>query len=646
MAQGDWTSESHFHDACTTLPLPALIDEIAARRPSRPFISLPINNDNLSQGYRDFTFGDLARAVDRCALWIVTKLGRCGNEDETRILAYVGPQDVRYPVLMLGAVKAGYTVRYLLLSVYNLIREVAFAFFYSIEESCRCVLGKGGHTDETIPSQKLQTFHPATPAEYCLSLLQHTGCKSLLFAEPMLPVVYAILSAQPMTVLAVPSASFFLPTSTGEPVPATPFAKTLAQVHNRPFSILHSSGTTGPPKPILLTHGAFVSHYSSFCKIASDSGGSEIAYSHFRGLRALIAAPISIAAGLYQLLGYNLVYEYTVALPPSWMVMTPEILDQIHMHGNVQVNIVPPKYFREIARNSSWLENLSRLRYMGYLGAPCPSHIGGTLAAKTRLTTLYGTTESGMYPNELTDPEDWEYISFNSLFPYEMRPVCQDLYEIVIVRRENGDAFQEIFKVYPDLAEWRVQDLFSKHPNKDNVWLYRGRTEDLIVSSSGETFLPKSMEGIIESHPFVDAALITDRGEAGLALLVQPQAAITCEELEQKFLDDIWPSVQRANEKCPVGQRIQKGLVTITRPMPRAAKGYPRRKMVYELYEKAMDELYRKEDVRLTALKDVHLPEEVKAELEADARIGENWDETFNGKGDTTVRIASQDIVV
>ena len=462
----------------------------------------------------------------------------------------------------------------------------------------------------------------------------------------MLPVVYEILSTQPMTVLAVPSVSSFLSPSTGESVPPIPFSKTLAEVHDEPFNVLHSSGTTGPPKPILLTHGAFVSHYSSYCKIAADSGRNKIAYTHFRGLRALIAAPISIAAGLYQLLGYNLLYDYTVALPPPWTVMTPKILDQIHLHGNVQVNIMPPKYFREIVRNPSWLENLNRLQYLGYLGAPCPSYIGGTLAAKTRLTTLYGTTESGMYPNELTDPEDWEYVSFNSLFPYEMRPVCQDLFEIVIVRRENGDAFQEIFKVYPDLPEWRVQDLFSKHPNKDNVWLYRGRKEDLIVSSSGETFLPKSMEGVIESHPFVDAALITDRGEAGLALLVQPQAAITHDEQKEKFLDHIWPSIQSANEICPVKERIQKGLVMITEPMPRAAKGYPRRKMVYELYEKAVDELYRQEGLRLKTLEDANLTEEAKLEMKADPPIAEDWNEKFDLKGATTVSIASQSVLV
>lgn len=228
-------------------------------------------------------------------------LGRCESEErvsETRTLAYVGPQDVRYAVLMLGAVKAGYT---------------------------------------------LQTFHPATPAEYCISLLQHTGCRYLLFDESVLPVVYSILSAQPMTVLAVPSVASFLPTSTVESVQPMPFSKTLAEVYSDPFYVAHTSGTTGPPKPIILTHGAFVSGYSSFCKIASGAGGGgEIAYANFHGLRVLFAAPISILAGLYHLLGFNLVYDYIVALPPPWMVMTPLILDQIHMHAGVQVTIGPP----------------------------------------------------------------------------------------------------------------------------------------------------------------------------------------------------------------------------------------------------------------------------------------------------------------
>lgn len=48
--------------------------------------------------------------------------------------------------------------------------------------------------------------------------------------------------------------------------------------------------------------------------------------------------------------------------------------------------------------------------------------------------------------------------------------------------------------MYSDLPECKVQDLFSKHPNKDKVWLYWGQTEDLIVLVSGRD-LPTEEHG-------------------------------------------------------------------------------------------------------------------------------------------------------
>ena len=111
MAIEDRGPVQDFYHACTTLSLPTLIDEIAAGKPTRPFVSLPINDEDLSKGYRDVTYSEFARAVDRCAWWIVSLLGRCESKNG-RTLAYVGPQDLRYAVLILGAVKGGYTVRF------------------------------------------------------------------------------------------------------------------------------------------------------------------------------------------------------------------------------------------------------------------------------------------------------------------------------------------------------------------------------------------------------------------------------------------------------------------------------------------------------------------------------------------------------
>lgn len=73
--------------------------------------------------------------------------------------------------------------------------------------------------------------------------------------------------------------------------------------------------------------------------------------------------------------------------------------------------------------------------------------------------------------------------------------------------------------------------------------------------------------------------------------------------------------MQNVNQMCPVEQRIQEGLVVITGSMPRMAKWYPRRKMVYGLSEKDVDGLYRREEMRMKALKNSTLTEEAKAEV-------------------------------
>ena len=54
-------------------------------------------------------------------------------------------------------------------------------------------------------------------------------------------------------------------------------------------------------------------------------------------------------------------------------------------------------------------------------------------------------------------------MSFNSPFPYEMRPVCQDLYERLLVRRENGDAFVQS---PPKLTGMENLGLFLKVPEQ------------------------------------------------------------------------------------------------------------------------------------------------------------------------------------
>ena len=88
--------------------IPNLVDKRAALTPHNVYAEYPISPYTYDLGYRSFLFTDLANAVNGIAWWLHQTLGP-SHTFET--LAYIGPNDIRYPAIILGAVKAGYAVR-------------------------------------------------------------------------------------------------------------------------------------------------------------------------------------------------------------------------------------------------------------------------------------------------------------------------------------------------------------------------------------------------------------------------------------------------------------------------------------------------------------------------------------------------------
>ena len=88
--------------------IPHLVDKRARLTPDAIYAEYPVSTVSYDKGYRQITYGDFANAVNGAARWLIDTLGP-GQSFET--LAYIGPNDLRYPALILGAVKAGYKVR-------------------------------------------------------------------------------------------------------------------------------------------------------------------------------------------------------------------------------------------------------------------------------------------------------------------------------------------------------------------------------------------------------------------------------------------------------------------------------------------------------------------------------------------------------
>ena len=87
--------------------LTSIIDERASSNPQKTFMSIPAGN-KVADGQRDISYGDVARAINRCAWWIESTLGK--GVDFPPIATYLSPMDFRHVILIFGAVKSGYKV--------------------------------------------------------------------------------------------------------------------------------------------------------------------------------------------------------------------------------------------------------------------------------------------------------------------------------------------------------------------------------------------------------------------------------------------------------------------------------------------------------------------------------------------------------
>src|ERR1700743_1605566 len=87
--------------------LPTIVDHYAAVYPDRIYAEYPNVTTTYEEGYRKITYRDLSNAVNGLACFLTNTLG---PGDGTETLPYVGPNDLRYPALAVGAMKAGYRV--------------------------------------------------------------------------------------------------------------------------------------------------------------------------------------------------------------------------------------------------------------------------------------------------------------------------------------------------------------------------------------------------------------------------------------------------------------------------------------------------------------------------------------------------------
>ena len=225
-----------------------------------------------------------------------------------------------------------------------------------------------------------------------------------------------------------------------------------------------------------------------------------------------------------------------------------------------------------------------------FTGPIAPAAAASLLKNNVKLVNAIGATEY-IYMPYYTQPDSslWEwFIVPTKMLGIEWRPFGEDTFEQVIIRQKDGHpGLQGCFYIFPELDEYSTKDLYRPHPTLPDHWTYVGRADDIIVFSTGEKLNPTTIEGAVIGHPGVIGAQVVGSGQFHAALIIEPAQHPASEQEKQKFLDDIWPVIEKVNKETVAHGRILRDYVFLSdqsRPFPRAGKGTIQRAMATKLY--------------------------------------------------------------
>jgi acyl-CoA synthetase (AMP-forming)/AMP-acid ligase II len=320
-----------------------IVDEVARNDPSRPFAYLPKSSDP-QDGWEPVSYREAANGINYIAHQLVRENGR-PPADTFPVIAYIGPNDVRYILFLVGAFKAGYT-----------------ALFIS----------------------------PRNTDDVQLHLFQETKCHLVWHPSSHTKVVQPWLKRRDMSATVIPDTT----TLTHTPVPHFPYQKTVKEAEWDPLVILHTSGSTGFPKPV-------VSRVGLWAQLEGLSDLPELHGTRFLcsvwgelSNRTFVPFPMFHAAGLWVFVIMTFYNGKACAFPIADQPMTAELVRKSIVSSGSDSAAMPPWVLEEVGRSEEGIRVLQKLAWAAFGGGALPAETGDRLAERgVMLSNVIGSSE-------------------------------------------------------------------------------------------------------------------------------------------------------------------------------------------------------------------------------------------------------------
>ncbi|KAG9316268.1 hypothetical protein JVU11DRAFT_2297 [Chiua virens] len=270
-----------------------------------------------------------------------------------------------------------------------------------------------------------------------------------------------------------------------------------------PITIIHSSGSTGFPKPIIQTNKAAIGN----CKM------------NF-GLTSLTTLPLYHGHGHSNLLRAWYAAKPLYLFPTGSIPLTSaNVIRVLSQAPDIEALYGVPFALKLLAETQEGLRVLKSLKLVTFGGSACPDELGDFLVSEgVPLVGHYGLTEMGQLMTSFRDfdtDKEWNwYTNICVLNHYG-----NDTYELYILNGWHTKAslthilsilFPNVWQVMsnqPD-GSYATKDLFLKHPTILDAYKYIGRIDDTLVMVNGEKTNPVPIELTLRSSSYIAEAIV------------------------------------------------------------------------------------------------------------------------------------------
>ncbi|OTA64054.1 acetyl-CoA synthetase-like protein [Hypoxylon sp. EC38] len=518
-----------------------LPDELGEAVPNHILFSFAKAADPRS-GFIDVSSQMFADAVNRTSWFLSNVIGQPKCFDT---LAYMGPNDIRFFLLMFGAMKM------LFLSPRNNLE---------------------GH----------------------INVLDGANCH--IFLRSHETNIENILQLRPMRSEIVPSLSDLL--SPGS-ISVYPYSKNFEEARMDPALVLHTTGSTGLPKPITWKVGV-LSTYEAWRTIPHVGDYVPTTEIYQQSRRAYTSMPLFHTSGLNAGITWSLLLGVTLVYGAPHVVPNSAYVDDMHKYANVDASMGAPSLYEELSRDPEALERIKKFHYVVASGAPLSQTAGQLLSNHTRVISNLGATETACLQRLSPSIGDWDYFYWHPTHSgIEMREYMDGLYELFLVHDPKLTLYQGVFVNFPEIQEWSMNDIYERHPDPAKHFLYRykGRKDDVIVLSNGEKVAPALMEAALLGSSLVKGAMVVGRGKFQPAALIDlGKAQPDTVEQYQQLIQSLLPVIDEANKHAPAHGKLDQYHILFAdpnRPVAYLGQGKIQRFRTYQTYTDDIEKLYK-----------------------------------------------------